>query len=272
MDYILCEDSKAGYFFWQEINQVFFNSEYVVQPSKGIADLYKKVEKIDFDKSKRKYLLCVDCCMDNEKVKPYIMKLRKLCTKYNNKLFMTDYICFEQMVLSSPTLGMFIPGIENNINYIKAKQHIDSDYTNVNDFLNIFQISNKKYTTSEKLIATILQECCIVNKTIVDKNGRNFEKIIVKHNYIIKESWSKCWLTDCIKGCPENICWKTKYDCETCNQPLANSSCIKSESYNNSKRKFEEEVDCDRALPMKLRDRIKLLFEGSILTKMIEDA
>lgn len=79
--------AKQDIFFWQEINRVFFNSRYIVKSSEGIADLYKKVEKIDFDKSKRKYLLCVDCSMDNANVRNYIMKLRKLCMKYNNKLF-----------------------------------------------------------------------------------------------------------------------------------------------------------------------------------------
>lgn len=271
MDYILCEDSKAGYFFWHEINRVFFKSKYQVQSSNGIAELYAKIEKINFNTSKSKYLLCIDCCMDNVEVKPFIMKLRKICMKYPDKLFMTDYICFEQMVLSSPKINLFLNGICNNKNYIKVMQHISSDYTDVNEFVKLFGLSNNKHATSEKMIASILQGCCIVKKDRIMRNDKPFDKLIFKHNYITKESWSKCWLTDCINGCPEKLCWKTKYDCDVCNQPMSNSSCIKSETYNHSDRKFEEELHCDRKLPIKMTDRIKLLFEGSILSKMMKD-
>ncbi len=49
-----------------------------------------------------------------------------------------------------------------------------------------------------------------------------------------------------------------------------NESCKKSETYNDSRRKYTEHIKCSKVLPIKLKDRIKLLFDTSILMEIIK--
>lgn len=89
------------------------------------------------------------------------------------------------------------------------------------------------------------------------------------HHYICKGSWSRCWSTDCVDGCPEKYCWKTNVDCTYCNDKILNHTCFKNESYDNVKRKYEEEVKCSRSLPLTQKERIRILFQNSIIKDII---
>lgn len=58
-------------------------------------------------------------------------------------------------------------------------------------------------------------------------------------------------------------------ECKECLDKIYNESCKKSEVYNNIRRKYTENIECSKELPMELRNRIKLLFDTSILMEII---
>lgn len=102
------------------------------------------------------------------------------------------------------------------------------------------------------------------------------------HHYITKGSWSECWKTDCVSGCPERFCWKSSMrineqlvDCKDCENTRLQKrlDCFKHQDKLRNKRKFEEYVPCDKdnkCIPNTLEERVKDLFENSILKDDIE--
>ncbi len=46
MKYIWCEDSNSGFFFWKQINKVFFEDEYEVRCSNGIDKLVEDIATV----------------------------------------------------------------------------------------------------------------------------------------------------------------------------------------------------------------------------------
>lgn len=83
MKYIVCEDTRSGYFFWQQINQVFFNGECIVKAKRGIGDLLKFVSSVAGDENS--YLVCFDNCTDNKELRNSVSALRKIERQWHTK-------------------------------------------------------------------------------------------------------------------------------------------------------------------------------------------
>lgn len=276
MKYIWCEDTGSGFFFWQQINNAFFDGKYIVKCSNGIDDLVKDIASVQ--NNENQYLVCFDNCTDNHAVASRVSALRKL-ERTSKNITLVQYICFEQVILSSTEILRFLPNIANDVRYSIVKQHVANDYTDVNQLLNLCKLANIpsiQYKTSERFFRPILEDNAIVssNRITVFKNNKPipFDKTVMHHHYIYKGSWSRCWSTDCTPNCPAEYCWKTQYDCINCKNPIKNSTCIQSETYDNSGRKYEEAMQCDRdaqCIPKKQKERIKMLFGNSILKSML---
>lgn len=272
MRYIWCEDEGSGFYFWWLINKAMLDSKYKVVQKHGIANLVEEVSTILNDGNS--YIICFDNSPDNIKLKPDIERLRKFNNTADN-IVLVDYICFEQVVLSSDNIAEFFPEISNDTRYHIVRQHFAMDYTDTSLLEKLWvQAGNiKKYGTAERFFKPVLEDNCTVsaiNTTrIVNGKVKPFLKKVMLHHYICKGAWSVCWLTDCVPDCPNKYCWKSEQDCIECNEIVRNHSCKKSESYNDSERKFEELKECSRELPTKLYDRVKLLFEKSIISNYI---
>ena len=69
----------------------------------------------------------------------------------SNNIVLVQYICFEQVLISSPEITRFIPDIANDRRYNIAKQHIAKDYTDVSELISLcksFAIPKKQQRDS----------------------------------------------------------------------------------------------------------------------------
>ncbi len=211
-------------------------------------------------------MVCFDNCTDNKELVSGVSALRKL-ERQSDNIVLVNYICFEQVVVSSSEITKFIPYIENDRRYHIARQHIETDYTDVNvlrELCKLSQLPKIQYVTTERFFRPLLEENAIVSKvrtTRLASNNRSlpFEKIVMCHHYIHKGSWSRCWTEDCSPDCPDDYCWKTQYDCSDCMMPIDNHTCMRSEKYSGDVRKYEEALQCNREIeqiPGEQKERI----------------
>lgn len=270
MKYIWCEDKGSGYYFWCMINQVYLENRFIVESQNGITNLVKEVN--DVKGNANQYLICFDRSSDNKELKHFIAELINIEKNYEN-IVLINYICFEQMVLSSKEIGKFIPNIQKDVRYDVIQQHINHDYRDVEYLTQLLHLNNIKYGTLERFFRPVLEENAIFKEDYEIRmiNGRQSKFInrIMYHHFIYKGELSKCWYTDCIEECPQKYCWKSEQECKECLDKIYNESCKKSEVYNNIRRKYTENIECSKELPMELKNRIKLLFDTSILMEII---
>lgn len=125
MKYIWCEDKGSGYYFWYIINQVYLDNKFIVETKEGITNLVKEVNNVKGNSNQ--YLICFDRSSDNKELKPFIAELINIEKNYSN-IVLINYICFEQMILSSKEIGRFIPNIQIDARYSIIQQHISYDY------------------------------------------------------------------------------------------------------------------------------------------------
>lgn len=268
--FILCEDNRSGAYFWELINQVFLNRRYTVIPGTGISDLVNTVAGIKEDGNT--YVICFDSCPDNPDVDESAAKIRR-AEKAHKNIFVVEYICFEQVILSSVEAIKFFPELKTNKLFNIMVESLKTDYMdtkNLEKALKENKINKGFYGSSERLMAMILEQVCkISDERVQIHNGQNVKVKKMIHHFISKNEWSRCWATDCFGGCPEDVCWQPRIACSGCENPISSSTCSKCITYDNHDRRYWEVEECTRAeqgLPEELEERVRLLFGSSILS------
>lgn len=284
MYYILCEDGSSGFYFWYLINRYMLNNKYNVETTHGISNMVTKLLNVSMDNND-KYFLCIDNSYDNIEVQENLAKIDSIILKNPHSIRKINYIAFEQALVSSDSFLKYFRLSSNrdvrlyNLLYMHSKLNY-SDYEKLIELLDNDKID---FSTTERIFNKILERASTKEKfkETLTINGRKkkFDKYIMYHHYITKGAWSECWTTDCISGCPERFCWKSSakldnqyVDCINCNSSIkGNMSCLDGKLTPGKIRKFEEYVTCDRDnIPDKLEDRVRDLFENSILKDDIE--
>lgn len=282
MRYIICEDTGSGFYFWSLIKEFVLNKYYkMVTPEMmseiininnaktvGISLIAEYITELIQPKNLDKYkddifIICIDSSLDNPHVMYDINNIRKVVGKQPN-MHMFNYICFEELLLSS---GEYINLIQANMN--PKDQKI---YNILKDNISKFGLGRSldlktelvkqgiKFSTTERIFNKLITDLSIQSK---NKIG-NREYIRMHHHYICKGKWSECWKTDCTVNCPYDKCWeatnKNDIMCDSCTSNLKGKSKSCKLVNNTNLRSYAEDTSCSRQVPDKLRDRIKLLF------------
>ncbi len=137
MRYIICEDDGSGYYFWSLISRYVLKKEYkVVTPLEinralgkeeyavGISKIreYLNVLTKEADVNNHLYIVCIDNATDNPEISAVISQIHQIIGKRHN-FHMVNYICFEQLLMTSPNIVSFFPNLEKLKIYSLLKQH-----------------------------------------------------------------------------------------------------------------------------------------------------
>jgi hypothetical protein len=132
----------------------------------------------------------------------------------------------------------------------------------------MLKAANIKYDNTERVYEELFEKAFLFNR---QKIGKTLSDTLY-HHFILKGRWSYCWTTDCDESCPKDRCWLATRDDINC------TSCVRSHKGNmikcpktaNRKHPYAEYDKCDRSLPEKLDDRLKMLFNIHSV-KIIDD-
>ena len=281
MRYIICEDSRSGVYFWTLIKNNILKKYYqmvdismmkalipdkVKSDTLGITVVKDYLEELTNGKHEdllkdNTFILCIDNTVDNIEVKDSLQSIY-LITGAHKNIHVFNYICFEQLLFASGNELQFFPTLIKSKDYNVIKQHIGQfglgHSRELKDMLDIQGIS---YKTTETLFNKLLERSVIYQRQKI--GNKEYNRMM--HHYIYKGKWSVCWTTDCTPNCPNDKCWEATGNnsliCDGCKSSLrrCSQSCIEVNS--TVIRKYAEEVACNRKLPQKLVDRLKLLFD-----------
>lgn len=268
MRYIICEDDGSGYYFWSLISRYVLKKEYkVVTPLEinralgkeeyavGISKIreYLNVLTKEADVNNHLYIVCIDNATDNPEISAVISQIHQIIGKRHN-FHMVNYICFEQLLMTSPNIVSFFPNLEKLKIYSLLKQHAKVYGIGYSRELERLLKENKvAFSTTERIYNKIFEK--VVLHQVMKIGRRNYNRLV--HHYILKGKWSYCWTTDCGDDCPNNRCWEATGEnnlmCDGCDSCLKNKSlsCVLVD--NTVIRKYAEVTDCNKVLPSKLR-------------------
>lgn len=207
------------------------------------------------------YIVCIDSVFDNTEVATTVSKIYNIVGKTPN-FHIVEYICFEQLIVSSPNVLDFFPALLHISEYTLLKQHADLYGLGHSRAL---EIKLKKYNikdTTERTYVKVLEKAVISSTARI--GNRNY--ITAFHHYILKGKWSACWTMDCTQECPDDKCWEKTGDhsmCTDCSSELKGQSrsCIYSDV--GVTRKYAEEKECHKKLPTALSERLRMMFDAA---------
>ena len=248
----------------------------------GITKIHNYIEKIlspdyhgSLDIANDTYIICIDNVYDNDNVKDMVSKIHQKVGRMPN-FHVVNYICFEQLIIASLNDTAFFPNLVNDNRYNYLKKHAKAYGTGHSRKLEkMLNKNNIQFETTERIYNEVLEKAVTA---VFQKIGK-MNNDVLYHHYILKGKWSYCWTSDCTNDCPNDRCWEatgTRIMCKTCTSPLKNKShscCLVDDRYGKNinvqnpkpvkrytMRKFAEVTTCNKNLPSKLEDRIKLLF------------
>ncbi|MBO5352658.1 MAG: hypothetical protein J6A77_05105 [Lachnospiraceae bacterium] len=276
MRYIVCEDSGSGFYFWSLIKEYVLELDYemvtldmmneILPESRrsstiGVGIIARYLSAIAAQNKEDTYIICVDNATDNEEIGNDIAKIYQIAAQ-NGNMYVFDYICFEQLILAAGKYENFIPGISENDMYKVVKQHYMEHGLQDNiAFKRMLRKEGIRQGTTEKLFSVLMMNVIVQS----EKNIGKRKYLRMRHHYICKSSWSVCWKIDCTEQCPNDRCWEATgsnaimcKDCEKDFKEYSNSCKMMNK---DDVRKFAEETVCDRKLPEKYMERVRLLFD-----------
>lgn len=98
MKYIWTEDTKAGFHYWQLLNQHLFQDECIVESkgsNQGLLDAVRALVPEQGDL----YFLAFDLVYDNMDIVNKYLELQMAVKKYPEQIKILDLICFEHIIL-----------------------------------------------------------------------------------------------------------------------------------------------------------------------------
>ena len=105
-NYILCEDSNGGAFFWETVNREILSDYFQLMPCFGFGNLW-----LEFDKLRRSSALnsesIIIIVMDNitkQGARTILDKFRKIKREETYRIEISDYYCIEEVFLSFESL------------------------------------------------------------------------------------------------------------------------------------------------------------------------
>ncbi len=282
MRYLLCEDGESGYYFWSLISEHVLKEIYHMVTPAEIYELTGEISvdgiyKIGISKNRKflqiltseeysdcskdnTYIICIDNVMDNIEVGNEIELIQCIVEEHEN-FHLVNCICFEQLVINSPAVLSFFPKLSNIENYSILRQHANLyGLGHARELKELMKQNGLKCSTTERIYADMMEEAVISS---IQKFGRK-DYIKAVHHYILKGKWSVFWTTDCTSECPDDKCWEATGNnlmCADCHLPLKGKSPSCVQRNTSVIRKYAEESHCDKRLPEKLAERVRLMFD-----------
>lgn len=99
MKYLWTEDTGAGFHFWQLVNQLFFDGEFIVeskQSNQGILDAIYQMQPDVNDT----YYIVFDYVVDNQDIRNKYRLLKSFANQSDGRIIVLNMICFEYLILA----------------------------------------------------------------------------------------------------------------------------------------------------------------------------
>lgn len=162
MKYIWTEDSGAGLHFWQIMNDLIFDNEFVVeslQSNQGILDALGKLEAANDNK----YYIAFDYVVDNQDIRNKYRTLRSIAENSNGKIVILDMICFEYLILAFDKLIQWTgSGKKDKIGFRKeilsAIEGHRINLTKINDKKTLQYLAGFKRYSTERVMKSLTDE------------------------------------------------------------------------------------------------------------------
>lgn len=97
MKYLWTEDSKAGYHYWQLVNQYLYDSEMIVESKKSNQGLLDAVRCVADDRENT-YYIAFDTVFDNMDIMNKFIELKEISSKNKEHIILLDITCFEEII------------------------------------------------------------------------------------------------------------------------------------------------------------------------------
>ena len=184
MRYLWTEDTGAGLHFWKLVNQLFFDTELVVESkgsNQGLLDAVIELGIRDDDE----YYVAFDYVVDNQDIRNKYRMLKSITDKSDGKIVILDMICFEYLVLAFDKLVEWTgtgktDKIKIREEVLAAVENHRIDLSRINDEKTLEYIAGFKRYSTERVM-----------KSLVGEFTQN-EKWSVKGNLM-----GGCWYKDC---------------------------------------------------------------------------
>lgn len=184
MKYLWTEDTGAGLHFWKLLNQLFFESAFVVESkesNQGILDALT-VLKLENDDE---YYIAFDYVVDNQDIRNKYRLLKSIAEKSKGKIILLDMICFEHLILAFDKLVTWTG--TGKVDKIKIREDVLSaiedhriNLSKINDEKSLQYLAGFKRYSTERVM-----------KSLVGEFTQN-EKWSVKGLLM-----GECWYKDC---------------------------------------------------------------------------
>lgn len=184
MKYLWTEDSKAGYHYWQLINQYCWGNALIVESKYNNQQLLEAVRSVADDKDNM-YYIAFDTVFDNMDIMNKYIELCEIATKNPEHIILMDITCFEESIFCFDRL------IEWTNCKRKDKIHIRQvildnfdkhriAIENIDDDATLQYLKGFKRYSTERVLKSITTE-------LTDKDGWS----------IRGEKMGVCWYKDC---------------------------------------------------------------------------
>ncbi len=99
MKYLWTEDSKAGFHYWQLVNQYLFDNSLIVETKENNQKLLNAVRELK-PKDNDIYYIAFDIVYDNMDIMNKYMELQELEAKDPEHIVLLNITCFEAIIFS----------------------------------------------------------------------------------------------------------------------------------------------------------------------------
>lgn len=202
MRYLWTEDTGAGLHFWELVNQLFFDNEFVVESkgsNQGLLDALTDLETEDGDE----YFVAFDYVVDNQDIRNKYRMLKSITDTSEGKIVILDMICFEYLILAFDKLVEWTgtgktDKIKIRDKVLTAVENHRIDLSRIDDKKTLQYIAGFKRYSTERVM-----------KSLVGEFTQN-EKWSVKGTLM-----GECWYKDCcVSEHTDNLrCGKPEVEC-----------------------------------------------------------
>ncbi len=184
MRYLWTEDTGAGLHFWKLVNQLFFDSEFVIESKESNQGLLDAVLDLKM-KEDDKYYIAFDYVVDNQDIRNKYRMLKSIEKQSKGKIIVLDMICFEYLILAFDQLVEWTgtgkaDKIKIREEVLAAVENHRINLSKINDEKTLQYIAGFKRYSTERVM-----------KSLVGEFTQN-EKWSVKGSLM-----GECWYKDC---------------------------------------------------------------------------